>query len=136
MSHVILLCTDRPVPTREARTRRVRTVRDGGRTIRVEEDGFSVQPNEYYDQAVEELNFPMKPCRYELDLRPAREDARLLKEYLEQNLAEGETAQLWSVWVPRYPEDGVSWYRGRWDDLDEEALTLLESWNVCMTVER
>ena len=132
MSHVILLCADRPLPLYDSHTRRVRA--EG--SVTVERDGFSVQANEYYRAAVEELDFPMKPCRYELDLRPAREDARLLKEYLEQNLAEGETAQLWSVWVPRYPEDGLSRYRGRLEELDGDALAPLEGWNVCMTVER
>ena len=99
-------------------------------------DGFSVQANEYYRQAVEELDFPMKPCRYELDLEPTDQDAGLLKQYLEQQLRPGEEVQLWSVWVPRYPEDGLSRYRGQWEELDREALTLLEGWNVCMTVER
>ena len=136
MSHVTLLCADRPLPLQEARTRRVRTLRDGGHIVQVEEDGFSVRPNEYYDQAVEELNFPMKGTRYELDLRATREDAQLLKSYLEQNLAPGETVELWSVWVPRYPEDRLTRYQGRLADLDREAIEPLEQWNTCITVER
>ena len=132
MSHVILLCADRPLPLYDPHARRVRV--EGA--VTVEGDGFSVQANEYYRQAVEELDFPMKPCRYELDLEPTDQDAGLLKRYLERHLRPGEEVQLWSVWVPRYPEDGLSRYRGRWEELDREALTLLEGWNVCMTVER
>ena len=132
MSHVILLCADRPLPLYDPHARRVRA--EGA--VTVERDGFSVQANAYYRQAVEELDFPMKPCRYELDLEPTDQDAGLLKQYLEQQLRPGEEVQLWSVWVPRYPEDGLSRYRGRWEELDREALTLLEGWNVCMTVER
>ena len=104
--------------------------------VTVEGDGFSVQANEYYRQAVEELDFPMKPCRYELDLEPTGQDAGLLRTYLERHLRPGEEVQLWSVWVPRYPEDGLSRYRGRLEDLDGDALAPLEGWNVCMTVER
>ena len=132
MSHVILLCADRPLPLYDPHIRRART--EG--SVTVERDGFSVQANAYYRQAVEELDFPMKPCRYELDLEPTDQDAGLLKQYLEQQLRPGEEVQLWSVWVPRYPEDGLSRYRGQWEELDKEALTLLEGWNVCMTVER
>ena len=132
MSHVILLCADRPLPLYDSHTRRVRT--EGA--VTVERDGFSVRADEYYRQAVEELGFPMKLCRYELDLEPTDQDAGLLRGYLEQNLRPGEEAQLWSVWVPRYPEDGLSRYRGRLEDLDREALAPLEGWNVCMTVER
>ena len=132
MSHVILLCADRPLPLYDPHARRVRA--EG--SVTVERDGFSVQANAYYRQAVEELDFPMKPCRYELDLEPTDQDAGLLKQYLEQQLRPGEEVQLWSVWVPRYPEDGLSRYRGQWEELDREALTLLEGWNVCMTVER
>lgn len=136
MSHVTLLCADRPLPLQEPKTRRIRTVRDGGHTIQVEEDGFSVRPNEYYQHAVEELNFPMKGMRYELDLRAAPEDAAALRAYLEANLTLGETVELWSVWVPRYPEDGLTRYRGRLADLDREAIEPLEKWNTCITVER
>ena len=132
MSHVILLCADRPLPLYDSHTRRVRA--EG--SVTVERDGFSVQANEYYRAAVEELDFPMKPCRYELDLEPTDQDAGLLKRYLVRHLRPGEEVQLWSVWVPRYPEDGLSRYRGRLDGLDREALALLEGWNVCMTVER
>ena len=132
MSHVILLCADRPLPLYNSHTRRVRT--EGA--VTVERDGFSVQANEYYRQAVEELDFPMKPCRYELDLEATDRDAGLLRAYLEGQLRPGEEAQLWSVWVPHYPEDGLSRYRGRLEELDGEALAPLEGWNVCMTVER
>ena len=94
MSHVTLLCADRPLPLYDSHTRRIRTVSNGGHTIRVEGDGFSVQANEYYQEAVEELNFPMRPCRYELDLEATEQDAALLKGYLENNLRSGEIVEL------------------------------------------
>ena len=86
MSHVVLLCADRPLPLYDSHTRRARA--EGA--VTVEGDGFSVQANEYYRQAVEELDFPMKPCRYELDLEPTGQDAGLLRTYLERHLRPGE----------------------------------------------
>ena len=136
MSHVTLLCADRSLPLYPSCSRRTRIVRDGRTTIQVEEDGFSVQPNEYYDQAVEELGFPMKPHRYELDLRATTGDAEELHTYLEKNLCPGETVELWSVWVPRYPEDSLTRYQGRLADLDLDASAPLENWNICIAVER
>ena len=88
MSHVFLLCADRPLPLYDSHTRRVRA--EG--PVTVERDGFSVQANEYYRAAVEELDFPMKPCRYELDLEPTGQDAGLLRTYLERHLRPGEEA--------------------------------------------
>ncbi len=135
MSHVTLLAADKPLPLYDPGVRRIRTSGCGGRAVAVEEDGFSVQEHRYYRDAVDELGLPMKPCRYELDLRGTQEDTDLLRGYLEQNLAPGERAELWSVWVPRYPEDGLARYRGRLADLDLETVALLEQWNVCITVE-
>ena len=66
----------------------------------------------------------------------APEDAAALRAYLEANLTPGETVELWSVWVPRYPEDGLTRYRGRLAGLDREAIEPLEKWNTCITVER
>ena len=131
MSHVTLLCADRALPLYDSHTRRAR----GEGAVTVERDGFSVQANEYYQEAVEELNFPMRPCRYELDLRATQQDTDLLRGHLERNLAPGEQAELWSVWVPRCPEDGLTRYRGRLEELDLETVELLEQWNVCITVE-
>lgn len=135
MSHVTLLAADKPLPLYDPGVRRVRTSGRGGHAVTVEEDGFSVREHGYYRDAVDELGFSMKPCRYELDLRTTQQDTDLLRGYLERNLTPGERAELWSVWVPCYPEDGLTHYRGRLTDLDLETVALLEQWNVCITVE-
>ena len=135
MSHVVLLASDRPLPLYDPGVRRIRTSGCGGHAVTGEEDGFSVREHCYCRDAVDELGFSMKPCRYELDLRATQQDTDLLRGHLERNLAPGEQAELWSVWVPRCPEDGLARYRGRLEELDLETVELLEQWNVCITVE-
>lgn len=136
MSHVILLAADRPLPLYDAGICRERTSTYQGHRVTIEVHGFAVRPHGYYRQAVDELELPMKPCRYELDLDATPEDVRRLRDYLEQNLSPGEQVELWSVWVPRYPEDRLARYRGRLADLDLETVELLKEWNDCITVER
>ena len=135
MSHVTLLAADKPLPLYDPGVRRIRIIGRGGYAVAVEEDGFSVQEHLYYRDAAEELDLPMKPYRYELDLSATQQDTDMLRGYLEQNLGLRERVELWSVWVPRYPEDGLTCYRGRLADLDLETIALLEQWNVCITVE-
>ena len=136
MSHVILLAADRPLPLYDAGICRERTSADQGYTVTMEVRGFAVRPHSYYRQAVDELGLPMKPCRYELDLEVTPEDVQVLRDYLERNLSPGEQAELWSVWVPSYPEDRLTRYRGRLEDLGLETVNLLNEWNICITVER
>ena len=136
MSHVILLAADRPLPLFDAGIYRERTSTDQGYTVTLEVRGFSVRPHRYYRQAVDELELPMKPYRYELDLDATPEDVQALRDYLEQNLSLGERVELWSVWVPRYPEDRLTRYRGRLEDLNLDTAELLQGWNDCITVER
>ena len=125
MSCVILLAADRPLPLRAATTKRTRTVSAGGRTLTVEEDGFSVREHRYYRQAVDELGFAMKPCRYELDLAATEEDAALLRAYLEEHCAPGEQVELWNLWLGDDRETKVPSFRGQLMDLDREALEQL-----------
>ena len=121
MSRVILLCADHPLPLYDSQTRRV----DFRRGVRYEEDGFSVQPHVYYRPAVDDLELPMKPHRYELDLRATAQDAALLRDYLRQNCAPGEQVELWNLWVG---DARVRAFRlaGPLADLDADALTQLE----------
>ena len=135
MSHVTLLASDRPLPLYDPGVRPQPTTGPRGHARTVEEDGFSVQEHRYYREAVEEMGLAMKPCRYELDFSATQQDTDLLRGYLERNLAPGEQVELWSVWVPRCPEDGLARYRGRLEELDLETVELLEQWNVCITVE-
>ena len=90
MSRVVLLCADHPLPLYGSGVRRARTVGP----VTVEAGGFSVQEHKYYRSAVEDLGLSMKPCQYELDLRPTEEDAAALRAYLERNCAPGETVEL------------------------------------------
>ena len=130
MSRVILLCADHPLPLYDSQTRRV----DFRRGVRYEEDGFSVQPHVYYRPAVDDLELPMKPHRYELDLRATAQDAALLRDYLRQNCAPGEQVELWNLWVG---DARVRAFRlmGPLVDLDADALTQLEERaQTCITL--
>ena len=130
MSCVILLCADHPLPLYDSQTRRV----DFRRGVRYEEDGFSVQPHVYYRPAVDDLELPMKPHRYELDLRATAQDAALLRDYLRQNCAPGEQVELWNLWVG---DARIRVFRlaGPLTDLDADALTQLEEREqTCITL--
>ena len=75
MSAVTLLCADHPLPLYDYGSRRTETSSHGGYTVSLEQTGFAVRAHEYYRPAVEELALDLKPCQYELDLRPTEEDA-------------------------------------------------------------
>ena len=130
MSRVMLLCADHPLPLYDSQTRRVYFRRG----VRYEEDGFSVQPHVYYRPAVDDLELPMKPHRYELDLRATAQDAALLRDYLRQNCAPGEQVELWNLWVG---DARIRVFRlaGPLTDLDADALTQLEEREqTCITL--
>ena len=93
MSCVYLLAASHSLPLYDSGISRLRTVKAGGMTVTVEEDGFSVQDHEYYRQAVDCLALDMQPCRYELNLYPTQEDAAQLRAYLSKNCARGETVE-------------------------------------------
>lgn len=99
MSHVTLLAADRPLPLYDPGARRIRTVRFGQRTFTMDQDGFSIQAHGYYRAAVDDLELPIKPFRYELNLQATQQDAELLRDYLDKNLSPGEQAQVWNLWV-------------------------------------
>ena len=124
MSCVCMIAADHPLPLQEPQARRTQTVQAEGRTITLEEDGFSVQPHKYYRPAVEELGLAMKPHQYELDLRATEEDAAQLCAYLRENCAPGEQVELWALWVG----DGggkVHRYRGKLSEFDLDTLEML-----------
>ena len=135
MSQVILLAADHPLPLSPSRDRRLRTVSHPGGTLTVEEDGFSVAPNEYYQAAVEDLALTMKPCRYELDLRDTPHDLQHLRAYLTAHCTPGEQVELWNLWVGSEPPR-VRRFSGRLTDFDRDTLQqLLERSQTCMTIE-
>lgn len=126
MSVVILLTADRPLPLYDPELRRTYTSRIEGEDVTIETDGFSVQPHEYYEYAVDQLGLELKPYRYELDLYPAQEEAALLRDYLKRNCAPGDTVELWYLWVGMEAEKPVR-FSGPLEDLDVDALKQLEA---------
>ena len=90
----------------------------------------------YYRQAVEELGYPMKSFRYGLSLDEGERDLAHLRACLEENFSQGESLELWIVWLsgdinkkcpPRF--------RGRLADLDMEALEqFLSAKELCFTI--
>ena len=130
MSRVILLCADHPLPLYDSQTRRA----DFLRGVRYEEDGFSVQPHVYYRPAVDDLELPMKPHRYELGLRATAQDAALLRDYLRQSRAPGEQVELWNLWVGDARARAFR-LAGPLADLDADALAqLLARDQTCITL--
>ena len=135
MSHVCLLAADRPAPLYEAAEQRTRVVRFQGKQMLVQEDGFSVMEHEYYRPAVEELDYPMKPHQYELNLRATEDDLRLLRDYLAKHFAPGEKVELWNLWVGGEKERLARLW-GPLDGLDMKELERFEQIHpICLTVE-
>ena len=135
MSHVCLLAADRPASLYEAAEQRTRVVRFQGKQMLVREDGFSVIEHEYYRPAVDELGYAMKPHQYELNLRAAEDDLRLLRDYLVENFAPGEEVELWSLWVGGERER-LARLRGPLDGVDMKELERFEEIHpICLTVE-
>ena len=92
---------------------------------------------------MEELDLDLKPCQYELDLRPTEEDAAALRAYLERNCAPGETVELWRLWVGIDRAERVPRFQGKLTDLDLETLRQLDPppphrpapWQCGLTIE-
>ena len=130
MSRVMLLCADHPLPLYGSQTHRVYFRRG----VRYEEDGFSVQPYVYYRPAVDDLELPMKPHRYELDLRATAQDAVLLRDYLRASCVSGEQVELWNLWVGDARARPFH-LAGPLADLDADALAQLEERDqTCITL--
>ena len=126
MSAVNLLAADHPLPMYDPQLRRSYTVKAEGEEVAVEAPGFSVQPHEYYRDAVEQLGLELKPCQYEVNLCPTEEEAALLRAYLKQNCMPGETVELWHLWVGTESEKPLR-FSGPLEDLDRAALEQLEA---------
>jgi len=132
MSRVYVLAAERALPLCDSQY--LRTGEGGGCPIAVQQ-GFGVGPLDYYQQAVEELDYPMKPFRYEIMLGKNEQDLQNLQAYLKENFSLGETLELWSVWVgdvePKHPPR----FRGKAEDLDMDALEqFLSEKEACFTI--
>ncbi|HJG86024.1 hypothetical protein [Pseudoflavonifractor capillosus] len=134
MSCVYLLAASHPLPLYDSGLRRLRTVKAGITVATVEEDGFSVMEHSYYRHAVDDLGLDMQPCRYELNLAPTEEDAALLRAYLEQACAHGETVELWHLWVGGEAHR-VRRFSGPLSALERDTLEqLAEHPQACLTI--
>lgn len=89
----------------------------------------------YYRQAVEDLGYPMRPCRYEVTLENGAKDLENLQACLRENFAPGETLELWSVWVGDVNKKSPSRFHGRLADFDREALEqFLSAEEICFRI--
>lgn len=104
----------------------------------MDEDGFSVQAHGYYRAAVDDLELPIKPFRYELNLQATQQDAELLRDYLDKNLSPGEQAQVWNLWVGTVEEsDRAHHFSGALPDLQLDTLEQMEErYQTCLTIEK
>ena len=97
--------------------------------------GFRVAELDYYRQAVEELNCPMKPFRYEVDLEKDERDLANLRAYLEENFVQGDSLELWSLWVGDVNVKCPPRFRGSLEDFDLEALEqFLTAKEICFNI--
>ena len=91
----------------------------------METPGFSIQPHQYYRDAVEALGLEMKLWQYELNVEAAEAEAEQLRAYLKRSCRPGETIELWNLWVGDDREEKIARFQGRLGDLDREALAAL-----------
>ena len=122
MSAVMLLCADHPLPLYDSGVCRTGANSCMGHTVTAETSAFSVRAHSYYRDAVDELELPLKPWQYEVSLAATPEDGAQLRTYLAQNLASGETVELWNLWVGADRQRNMPRFRGRLADLDEQTL--------------
>ena len=103
MSLCMLIAADKPLPLCNKRTEQNRIVEVEGERFTVSVvSGFSVEKHSYYRDAVNALNYPIKDYQYELSLEENVADLQNLKDYLLEQFAPGETAELWGVWLGDY----------------------------------
>ncbi|MBQ1834281.1 MAG: hypothetical protein II111_01030 [Oscillospiraceae bacterium] len=137
MSRIYLLAADKPLPLCDFQEMREHQI-DGN--LIVFAAGFAVSELEYYREAVEELELPLKPYRYGLSLEHRGADLRRLTDYLRENLLPGEEVELCALWLGGGPGK-LRRYRGTLEELDMDALGMLfegdrlfEDGQVCLTV--
>lgn len=87
MSYVMLVAADHPLPLYDSGIRRSSASTAGGACVQVETPGFSIQPHQYYRDAVEALGLEMKLWQYELNVEAAEAEAEQLRAYLKRSCA-------------------------------------------------
>jgi len=132
MSRVLLIAADHPLPLCDRQEERTATVTlpdipklgdKAGETIRVTTlRGFRVQELLYYRGAVEEMGYPIKPYRYELELDCCGEDLTHLRTYLSAHLSPGDHIELWNLWLGNDREAPPIHFRGRLAEFDLDTL--------------
>lgn len=134
MSQVTLLAADHPLPLWDSSARRTVTGTSHGCTVQVETQGFGVEENSYYREAVEDLALPLKSFSYQLNLEPTAWDLFCLREYLSKFCIPGEQVELWNLWVGG---EGfrVRRFSGSFKDFDQEVLKqLFETYQTCIII--
>jgi len=132
MSRVLLIAADHPLPLWDKQEERTCTVtlsdlpklgEDAGKTVSVTAlRGFRVVEHAYYRSAVDDLGYPIKPHRYELELDFCPEDLEHLRAYLSANLAPGDEIELWNLWLGMDQEAKPVHFRGSLADFDLDTL--------------
>ena len=116
MSYVMLVAADHPLPLYDSGIRRSSASTAGGACVQVETPGFSIQPHQYYRDAVEALGLEMKLWQYELNVEAAEAEAEQLRAYLKRSCRPGETIELWNLWVGDDREEKIARFQGRLGD--------------------
>ena len=87
--------------------------------------GFLAAEHSYYREAVDFLDYEMKPFQYELTLEQCETDLNHLLTYLRENFSPGEEVELWSLWVGSGGGERPIHYRGRLPEFDLDTLGML-----------
>ena len=123
MSRVYLIAADKPLPLCDCQKERTSTHMVSGKPFTIScVQGFRVAEHHYYRDAVDALEYPIKPYQYELSLELHEKDLAHLKEYLIQNFQPGETVELWNIWVGADQSGSLPHYRGSMKDFDMETM--------------
>ena len=127
MSQVYLIAADKELPLCDRQEYRESTI-----TVPNNEHftigitcGFAVTEHSYYRDAVDALEYEMKPFRYELSLEQCETDLDRLLAYLREHLSPGEEVELWSLWVGDGHGERPVHYRGRLSEFDLDTLGML-----------
>lgn len=137
MSCVMLIAADKSLPVFHCQQSRIKAVHSGGTVISADlAAGFSIGEHVYYRAAVDELELPIKPFQYELNLEETQSDLRNLMTYLEANLSPGDCVELWRLWLSgdigqRCPPR----FQGRLADFDMDTLhQFLSMEQICLSI--
>lgn len=127
MSLCMLIAADKPLPLCSRKTERSRTVEIEGEQFTVScLSGFSVEEHNYYRDAVNVLDYPIKDYRYELSLEEEEADLQSLRDYLLEQFAPGEEVELWSIWLGDYEGKEIPVFQKiSVQELDMDAVHML-----------